>query len=371
VLVIPADSSLFYPEPPYLCLLRESGMVAERLSSPSACRTSRPVDEAVARVRTSSDGSETRTVSDGSAETRTVRDTPKTRTCSDGPETRTCLGGASDAVWSLQRVTELRRPTCPLSTPRALPLHTISPHWSAVAFLLFSSLLWPTLAAPAPRKAHWRNPCSLDLSRLDRLGVPATARSDANIIDSVLHLNSRLRPKLDQLMTEFVNTKYHNSRAEMEQDWGHHHLDWLSFVGRTIERQGERLAADTETPLQLEGVLRTHFADLQRLAMGFERTTLEAALFGDESLDDFRHLQTDLINKLLCELHLGLLEKGLTPEEAAVSEEVLGEAPRERRPSRQRNLRNWVLLREYELYLAHVDDVFRALRDTAEEEGKA
>ena len=65
--------------------------------------------------------------------------------------------------------------------------------------------------------------------------------------------------------------------------------------------------------------------------------------------------------QLLCELQISLLEKRLTAD-SSVTADIMGQDVRDLDSSRERNLRNWVIIREYKVYLAHLHKVFGALK---------
>jgi len=227
------------------------------------------------------------------------------------------------------------------------------------------------MSAPSTRKSQWKNPCDIDQALLLEGGsdVNVQASSDATILDRIIHLNRVVRPKVDELMDAFVRSTYHADENEMLRDWGHHNMSWLGFVQATITKG--QLASQDEADGGPEGVtlgsaLRTHFADLQRLAIGFEQMTVDAALYGDPNLEAFRRLQADLM-LLLCELQIALLEKRLTPD-SSVTADIMGQEARDLANRRDRNLRNWVIIREYKMYLAHLDKVFNALRRRASDD---
>ncbi|XP_037077247.1 uncharacterized protein LOC119098438 [Pollicipes pollicipes] len=223
------------------------------------------------------------------------------------------------------------------------------------------------MSAPTTRKSQWKNPCAIDQSLLlDGAGdMNMPTSSDAQILERIINLNRVVRPKVDELMEQFVRSTYHADQSEMLRDWGHHNMSWLGFVRATIDQAEAQLAQQDAadggpSAISLGSALRTHFANLQRLAIGFEQMTVDAALYGDPNLDAFRRLQADLM-QLLCELQIALLEKRLAAD-SSVTADIMGQDVRDMDSSRGRNLRNWVIIREYIMYLAHLDKVFGALR---------
>ena len=71
-----------------------------------------------------------------------------------------------------------------------------------------------------------------------------------------------------------------------------------------------------------------------------------------------------VVSQLLCELQLALLEKQLKPDSPKVADILSQDSP-DLDQSRERNLRNWVLMREYKAYIAHVHAVIRKLRESS------
>ncbi|XP_043193826.1 uncharacterized protein LOC122366083 [Amphibalanus amphitrite] len=159
-------------------------------------------------------------------------------------------------------------------------------------------------------------------------------------------------------MNKFLEQTYPaKDEAEMLRDWGQHNVTWLEFVRETMAAH-----AAQQSPLSAAGALPRLFADLQRLAVGLERAALEAALTGNGSgLELFRAVQAGLM-QLLCELQLALLEKQLEADAARVTDILEHDGP-DLDETRERDLRNWVLMREYKAYIGHVHTVVRALRE--------
>lgn len=248
-----------------------------------------------------------------------------------------------------------RRQTSPPTSPVRGGRHP-STHQSAVVGLVVWWLVCPpALAAPTPRQSQWNNPCAIDEALMKGGGTSISGASDAEILDRIIHLNRVVRPKVDDIMDVFVRSTYNVDEEAMMRDWGHHNVSWLGFVHVTIARQQGGGA------LSLEEALPIHFADLQRIAVVFERMTLDAAVSGDLNLDAFRRLQADLM-QLLCELHIAMLEKQLRPK-GTVTADFMGDGDRALDISRERNLRNWITIREYKRYISHLDEVMRTLRN--------
>ncbi|XP_043222018.1 uncharacterized protein LOC122381661 isoform X2 [Amphibalanus amphitrite] len=218
------------------------------------------------------------------------------------------------------------------------------------------------MSAPTARRSQWKNPCSIEHSQAFDGDVNMQAPPDAVILNRIITLNNRVRPEVDMKMDAFVRSTYHVDESEMLRDWGHHNMSWLGFVRETIAQVEAKLEAqdDVDGRLTLGDALRIHFADLQRLAIGFEQMTVDAALYGDPNLDNFRSLQNGLM-ELLCELQISLLEKRLTAD-SSVTADIMGQDVRDLDSSRERNLRNWVIIREYKVYLAHLHKVFGSLK---------
>ena len=71
-------------------------------------------------------------------------------------------------------------------------------------------------------------------------------------------------------------------------------------------------------------------------------------------------------SQLLCELQLALLEKQLKPDPSKAADLLSKDSPN-LNGTRERNLRNWVLMREYKAYIVHAHKVLQVLRKRSEE----
>ena len=96
---------------------------------------------------------------------------------------------------------------------------------------------------------------------------------------------------------------------------------------------------------------------MQRVAVGIEQVTLDQALYGSRFLQEFRQIEHHIVG-ILCDLHYAMKhQKKELP--VAVTKEIMAEIYRDVPDTSGRNIRDAIILREYDQALQHTRSVFR------------
>lgn len=98
------------------------------------------------------------------------------------------------------------------------------------------------------------------------------------------------------------------------------------------------------------------YEKMQRLAVGIEQVTLDQALYQGEMLQDFRTIETHIV-KILCQLHYAMVHQELEPP-ATVTKEIMEENYRDLDGTSERNIRDYVIVREYNAAIHHLVEIF-------------
>ncbi|XP_037790923.1 uncharacterized protein LOC119586287 isoform X3 [Penaeus monodon] len=138
------------------------------------------------------------------------------------------------------------------------------------------------------------------------------------------------------------------------------HMDWEDL--RDVHTNGitvqfiKSIPAINKTALDFDEQLQEAYEMMQRLAVGIEQVTLDQALYQGSFLQQFRIIENHIVS-ILCQLHYAMVHRNLSPS-VSVTKEIMGEEYRDLEGESSRNMRDAVIVREYDAALMHLKEVF-------------
>nr|CAD7439471.1 unnamed protein product [Timema bartmani] len=193
------------------------------------------------------------------------------------------------------------------------------------------------------------------------------SNNDLSITGSLVYCESST---LDQATSEVKNT-FNLDMMEHHDAWKSSNYDWLPSLPKGL---GEKVPEENLQTLELDTALKDTYEYLQMFAVGLEQVVIDQKENGGEFLQEFkdtefkvRALNTSVINNLskeagdeqirlkeihpyqlwtLCEIQVAMVERNVTPK-ADVTREIMGEELRMMGNSSYRNLRDWLIFRDY------------------------
>jgi len=111
---------------------------------------------------------------------------------------------------------------------------------------------------------------------------------------------------------------------------------------------------------QLDEAFKKAFMLMQYFAVGMHQILLDITLYEGRLLSEFRHLE-ECLYQILCEVQLGMHVRGVVPDRHVLHEAMSHEF-RDLRDGTQRNLRDFLILRDYIKALDFVQQLFTYLK---------
>lgn len=138
------------------------------------------------------------------------------------------------------------------------------------------------------------------------------------------------------------------------------HMDWDEL--RDVQTNGitvpfiKSIPTINKAALVFDEQLQEAYEMMQRLAVGIEQVTLDQALYQGSFLQQFRIIENHIVT-ILCQLHYAMVHRNLSPS-VSVTKEIMGEEYRDLEGESSRNMRDAVIVREYDAGLMHLKEVF-------------
>ncbi|CAH1372995.1 hypothetical protein MTP99_014455 [Tenebrio molitor] len=198
----------------------------------------------------------------------------------------------------------------------------------------------------------WLNPCGMG-------GVngaaPGHGIPDAQLINMIVRQAHIAEAKAKTFKEEFAEKKFNTNVAQLKLYYAPHDYEWLPTTKIPKKLDG---AVDPEhlKSLEFKPTLLEVYVSLQKIAVGVEQ------MVWDEE-DRNGPLKSSLIEtenylgSLLCEIHTAIIEKELTVEET-VTRDIMKEELRKNLDNTGRNIRDWIIYRDYLNMLQYIIQVF-------------
>ncbi|KAL1415750.1 hypothetical protein MTO96_006626 [Rhipicephalus appendiculatus] len=224
--------------------------------------------------------------------------------------------------------------------------------WVTVLAVLFHS----TMSAPVSRTGDssdhplWVNPCNLpdDASgHADHLS-PQDVR---NMLDAVANRARVASEEADKAKRRFLERTF--SDSEFEDSVASYMQSWLPNVPTPSE---EHFRSMTK-----EEAYKTTFGYVQYYAVGLEQAVLDQIFHNGPFHRLFLEIQQNL-GQLLCELQIGIVHFNVA-KNPDVLRDVMSHEYRDIKQDSQRNLRDYIILREYIRLTRYISELFAYLRD--------
>ncbi len=122
---------------------------------------------------------------------------------------------------------------------------------------------------------------------------------------------------------------------------------------------------------QVDDSLRNIYKYLQRLSVGLEQIVLDETLYDGRFLEEFNEAEFKL-KAVLCELEIAMMEKGISNEDdEPITRGIMSDNIRDLDHDSYRNVRNWIIYRDYMNSLEYVVHSFDHLRKKARRQQRA
>ncbi|XP_076638884.1 uncharacterized protein LOC143350800 [Colletes latitarsis] len=233
-----------------------------------------------------------------------------------------------------------------------------------VTLLVISVQGAPTMTLESRRLSSppkWVNPCGL--SAEDFTGdLDVVQLSDSQLLHQVVVQAKTALMHAELFRDDYARRIFNIDYADLHSTFIDHHYDWLPGWREIPKNLGEQLNQEYLDKLELDKALIDAYEYMQKYAVG-----LEQIVWDQEDLQlAFRKQFKDTEYKLrtvLCELQVALVERQLSSR-PDVTRDIMNADFRTTMSSSEtyRNLRDWLIFRDYMNGLEYVVQVFEHLR---------
>ncbi|XP_067131521.1 uncharacterized protein [Centruroides vittatus] len=204
-------------------------------------------------------------------------------------------------------------------------------------------------------KPRWKNPCGIPghvfNAKEDLVGAPpATVQQ---LFDDILHAAKVARQNGMRTKDAFLNKVFNEPEFELSVEYQKE--VWLPDI--------PKLTFEYLKQLKRDEAFRTSYQTLQYFAVGLEQAILDQ-LDQKMYLQLFRNAENELV-QVLCELQRSMIILGIKPN-ADVERKIMKQTRRNITVETHRNLRDYLILRDYIKAVDFVVSVFDYLKSTHE-----
>ncbi|XP_076659093.1 uncharacterized protein LOC143362633 [Halictus rubicundus] len=241
--------------------------------------------------------------------------------------------------------------------------------WLRLGSLLVTLLVVSVQSAPTMTPENrrlssppkWVNPCGLATG--DFTGDFTGDMEVDQLTDSTLLEQVFVQAKIALQQTEFrgnyVKRIFNMDFEDWRPSFADYHYDWLPGPREIPKQLGEQLNQEYLDSLELDTALINAYEYMQRYAVGLEQMVWDQEDLQLDFLEQFKSTENHL-RSVLCELQVALVERQLTSR-PDVTRDIMDAKSRQSSSDTDRNLRDWLIFRDYMNCLEYVVQVFEHL----------
>ncbi|XP_067008315.1 uncharacterized protein [Anabrus simplex] len=232
-----------------------------------------------------------------------------------------------------------------------------------IGVCVLSAVRLPPLAMAAPvdvrANSHpkWINPCGIgqtpNLPELD--SEIASDYHSEELLDRILIQARTALMQAERFKEDYTLKTFKMGFSQFYELWKTNHYEWLPSSEEIPKDLGETMPQEHLDKLKLDMALRNVYQYLQRFAVGLEQVVWDQGEDGE-----FKSAFEDAELKLkatLCEVQVTMLESSVNQPED-IKRDIMGERYRVMNELSLRNLRDWLIFRDYMNGLEYVIQVF-------------
>ncbi|XP_024947461.1 uncharacterized protein LOC107274437 isoform X2 [Cephus cinctus] len=206
----------------------------------------------------------------------------------------------------------------------------------------------------------WVNPCGLAADDLDA-DVDMVQLRDEQLITQVVVQAKMALMQAQLFRDDYIKQTFNTDFADLHSAWKNNHYDWLPGETDIPKQLGQQLDKNFLDKLQLDTALLNAYEYMQKYAVGLEQIVWDQEDHHLEFLKQFTDTEFKL-RTVLCELQVALAERGVTPRADVTRDAMSSEYRFMSKSATYRNLRDWLIFRDYMNGLEYVVQVFEHLR---------
>ncbi|KAJ1525923.1 hypothetical protein ONE63_009111 [Megalurothrips usitatus] len=205
------------------------------------------------------------------------------------------------------------------------------------------------MAAPTPTRPQpkWVNPCGLSkdqvVSEQELEYQGESAASVADLIQRIVTLSKNALDHAVEFRVQYVEETFQKDYEEHHNMWKiYKYHEWLPAIPKEL---GENVKKEHLQKQKLDVALKDIYKYLQMYAVGLEQVAMDQKQNRNKFYLDFER-QEHLLRNVLCEVQVAMAEQGVV-QHPDVSPDIMTDTYRKPNGESIRNVRDWVILREY------------------------
>lgn len=217
-----------------------------------------------------------------------------------------------------------------------------------------------SLDARFTSKPKWINPCggepNAELLSADMAeSRSADAADTGKPFESILLAARLAKENAQNFKEEYVQHTFNVGFTEWHDTWKSKHYDWLPSMAEIPKRLGEPTPQEHLEKLELDSSLKDIYKYLQMYAVGLEQITWDQEDTNGDFLRRFAEIELQL-KVTLCEVQSFMMERSVQ-QHPDIHRGLMDRSVRQNSNTSHRNLRDWLIYRDYMNGLEYVIEV--------------
>ncbi|KAK7866986.1 hypothetical protein R5R35_006819 [Gryllus longicercus] len=209
-------------------------------------------------------------------------------------------------------------------------------------------------------KPKWINPCGGEPNaELYTSDLPESRSVDGTDtgkpFESILLAARLAKDTAENFKEKYVQQTFNVGFAGWHANWKSTHFDWLPSSAQIPKSLGEPTPQEHLEKLQLDSALKDIYKYLQMYAVGLEQVTWDQEDIKGDFWSSFKDAEHAL-KATLCEVQVLMVERNVR-QHPDVQRDLMDSNVRQNNSTSHRNLRDWLIYRDYMNGLEYVIEV--------------
>ncbi|KAE8745480.1 hypothetical protein FOCC_FOCC007860 [Frankliniella occidentalis] len=202
----------------------------------------------------------------------------------------------------------------------------------------------PTGAPSPSTQPKWVNPCGLNTKEVEQdLEYQGESQTVADIIQRIVTLSKNALDHAVSFRVKYVEETFQKDYSDHHGLWKEHKYYWLPQIPKEL---GDKVDEGHLQKQKLEDALKDIYQYLQKYAVGLEQVVLDQKANGGSFKKEF-DIEESRLRNVLCEVQVAMAEQGVIQHPDVTPDIMSGEFRDPNMSTGWRNVRDWIILREY------------------------
>ncbi|KAK4882189.1 hypothetical protein RN001_005508 [Aquatica leii] len=220
------------------------------------------------------------------------------------------------------------------------------------------SLSAPTRLNDMSDQSHpkWINPCGIDVDgALHDLNVQMPKVSDLELLTPIINQARIALSKANQFKDSFAQKVFNTNFEQLHENWKGTRYDWLPNQSQIPKNLNDPVSEEHLQSLKMDNALVDTYQYLQMIAVGLEQIVRDQERENGPFFQHFNQSEYNL-RLVLCELQMAIYERRIHDQmRPDITRDAMPFYLRNETVDTSRNLRDWIIYREYMNTLEYVE----------------